>query len=210
VPRDSTETRARLIREAARLFARRGVYQTPLREVNLAAGQRNVSAVNYHFGDREGLLQAILLEHGEALDAERGALLAELGEGASTRDLVGVLLAPLAGRLATPEGRDYLRILPQLTGRFAAWRVPTPLTPPNLRAVLAMLEARPSGVPEAVRRERVVQAIMLMTTAMAERARAVESGRPLALDDEAFLANLADVIVGGLEAPVGPPLARRP
>lgn len=207
MPRDATGTRARLIREAERLFARRGVYQTPLREINAAAGQRNVSAVNYHFGDREGILEAILLKHGEPLDEERGEILARLGEGASTRDLVGALLLPLAGRLATPEGRDYLRILPQLTGRFAAWRVPTQLTPGNLRTTLAMLEARPSGIPEPVRRERVVQAIMLMTTAMAERARAIESGRPLELDDEAFLANLADVIVGVLEAPAGPPLA---
>lgn len=208
MPRDASETRARLIREARRLFARRGVYQTSLREINAAAGQRNVSAVNYHFGDREGLLEAILLEHGEALDAERGAILARLGEGATTRELVMALLVPLARCLATPEGRDYLRILPQLTGRFAAWRVPTRLTPANLRAVLAALEARPPGVPGPVRRERVVQAIMLMTTAMAERARAVESGRAPELDDDAFCANLADVIVGGLEAPAGPPLGR--
>ncbi|MER3452183.1 MAG: hypothetical protein C4344_00295, partial [Acidimicrobiia bacterium] len=149
---------------------------------------------------------AILLEHGEQLDRERGELLDALGPSPATRELVGALLLPLAGCLATPAGRNYLRIVAQLTGRFAAWRVPTRLTPANLRTILGMLESRPADLPEAIRRERVVQVIMLMTTAMAERARAVESRRALELDDDRFLANLADVIVGALEAPAGSPL----
>ena len=65
MPRDATETRNRLRREAERLFARRGVYEATLREITEAAGQRNVSALNYHFGSREGIVQAILEYHGE-------------------------------------------------------------------------------------------------------------------------------------------------
>ena len=68
MPRDATETRNRLRREAERLFARRGVYEATLREITEAAGQRNVSALNYHFGSREGIVQAILEYHGDPLD----------------------------------------------------------------------------------------------------------------------------------------------
>ncbi len=61
MPRDSTATKERLLREAERLFARRGLYQVTVREITEAAEQRNVSALSYHFGSREGLLDAILV-----------------------------------------------------------------------------------------------------------------------------------------------------
>ncbi|HKA04263.1 MAG TPA: TetR family transcriptional regulator [Acidimicrobiales bacterium] len=205
MPRDATDTRERLLREARRLFATRGVLQTTSREIVEAAGQRNVSALTYHFGSREGVLRAILVGFDEVLDAERGELLARIGTDASTRDLVAALLVPYARPLATADGREYLRIVAQLTERFPEWREPT-LTGPYLRRILGILERRPSELRPAIRRERVVSAITLMTAAMAERARLVSEQRRGRLDDDSFLANLADMIVGVLEAPPGPAL----
>ncbi|HZP31265.1 MAG TPA: helix-turn-helix domain-containing protein [Acidimicrobiia bacterium] len=207
MPRDATETRNRLLREAERLFATRGIWRTTTREILDAAGQRNVSALSYHFGSRAGVLREILLRHGDPLDDERGELLARAGGDAGTRELVASLLVPLAGRLATPDGRDYLRIVAQLTEEFPAWRIESDLTPPNLRHILGLLEARPAAVAPEVRRERVVLVIMLMTSAMAERARALDAeaaaaaDAELELDEAAFVANLTDVIVAALEAP---------
>ena len=129
MPRDATETRSRLLREAERLFATRGIYRTTTREILDAAGQRNVSALSYHFGSRAGVLREILVRHGNPLDEERGELVARIGEDGGTRALVAALLIPLAGRLATPEGRDYLRIVAQMTEEFPAWRVETELHP---------------------------------------------------------------------------------
>jgi AcrR family transcriptional regulator len=201
MPRDATETKARLLREAERLFATRGVYQVTVREIVDAAGQRNVSALTYHFGSRERLLDEILIRHGDPTDLERGELLEVVGHGADTRDLVATLVVPYAAHLTTPEGRDYLRIVSQLAPLFSAWREANPGTGPYLREILGILEKRPKHVPAAVRRERVVEMIMLMTVAMAERARAVESGEVVALDEPTFAANLNDVLVGVLEAP---------
>jgi len=115
-----------LLAEARRLFATQGVFQTTSREIVEAAGQRNVSALTYHFGSREGVLRAILLGFDEVLDAERGQLLAGIGEGASTRQLVAALLVPYARPLATVEGREYLRIVAQLTSAS-----PSGATPPS-------------------------------------------------------------------------------
>ena len=204
MPRDATETRERLLAEARRLFATQGVFQTTSREIVEAAGQRNVSALTYHFGSREGVLRAILLGFDEVLDAERGQLLARIGEDASTRDLVAALLVPYARPLATVEGRDYLRIVAQLAERFPEWRDAT-LTGPYLRRILGILERRPKELRPAIRRERVVSAITLMTAAMGERARLLAERRRGRLDDATFLANLADMLVGVLEAPPGPP-----
>jgi AcrR family transcriptional regulator len=202
VPRDSTATKARILREAERLFARRGLYQVTVREITLAAEQRNVSALNYHFGSREGLLDAILARHGDPTDVARGELLAEAGHDGDTRDLVAALVVPYAAQLGTPDGRDYLRIVAQLSARFSTWRDPNPGTGPYLREILDILEQRPQGLPPAVRRERVVALIMLMTVAMAERARATESRRTPELDEATFTTNLTDVLVGVLEAPL--------
>jgi AcrR family transcriptional regulator len=206
VPRASTATKATIIREAERLFARHGVYQVTVREILEAAGQRNVSAINYHFGSREGVLDALLDRHGDPTDIARGELLATVGPDAATRDLVEALVVPYAAHLATPEGRDYLRIVAQLSARFDNWRTPSPGTGPWLRRILGILEGRPTGVAPVIRRERVVQLIMLLTAAMAERARLIETGRVPELDEATFRANLTDVLVGVLEAPLHGPL----
>jgi AcrR family transcriptional regulator len=201
VPRDGTATRALLVREAERLFARRGLYQVTVREIVEAAGQRNVSALSYHFGSREGVIEAILIRHGDPTDIARGELLEKVGRDASTRDLVATLVIPYAAHLDRPEGRDYLRIVAQMTPRFATWRDSAAGTGPRLIEVLDILEQRPQHLSAALRRERVVELIMLMTVALAERARTIESGRALELDNPTFEANLTDVLVGILEAP---------
>jgi AcrR family transcriptional regulator len=206
VPRDSTATKARLLREAERLFARHGVWQVTVREITQAAGQRNVSALNYHFGSREGVLDAILTRHGDPTDEARGVHLASVGRDAPARELMAALVVPYASHLGTPEGRDYLRIVAQLTGQFSTWRDANPGVGPWLVEILGVLEGRPEEVPPALRRERVVEVIMLMTAALSERAKAIESGRSLELDEPTFVANLTDVLVGILEAPVRGPL----
>jgi TetR/AcrR family transcriptional regulator, regulator of cefoperazone and chloramphenicol sensitivity len=207
VPRDAHATKARLLREAERLYARRGLYQVTVREILEAAGQRNVSALTYHFGSREAVLDTILERHGEATDRARGLLHERAGSTASTRDLVAALVVPYAAHLATTEGRDYLRIVAQLSSRFSTWRDPNPGTGPHLVEILSRLEERPAEIPAAVRRERVIAMIMLMTVSLAERARLVESGRrAIELDEALFTANLTDVLCGILEAPLRGPL----
>ena len=207
MPRDATATRAQLLREAERLFARRGLWQVTVREITEAAGQRNVSALHYHFGSRAGICQAILDVHGAPIDAERGEHLAALGPSPTSRELIVALLVPYSAALDTPPGRDYLRIVAQLTHRFASWETDVEGAP-NLVRILRLLRDAQSHLPPAVRASRTVAAIQLLTIAFAERARALESGAPVELDDELFLTDLADVLVGAIEAPVGEPVRR--
>jgi AcrR family transcriptional regulator len=205
MPPDGTDTRARLLDEAERVFAERGVHQATTREITEAAGQRNVSALTYHFGSRHQLLYEILVRQGDPLDVQRGELLDPAFEDRDSRTLIGALVVPYAGCLGTRRGRNYVRIVAQLTDQFPIWRVPDGTRPPNLRRILAILEARVSA-PPAVARERIVATIMLMTTAIAERARMIEHGDMLELDHTTFVDNLADTLVGVLHAPVGPSL----
>ena len=201
MPRDATATRRSLLREAERLFARRGLHQVATREIVQAAGQRNASALNYHFGSRSGVLDAILSLHGDPTDIRRGELLALAGPDGSTRDLVAALVIPYAAHLASEEGRDYLRIVSQLSSRFSLWRQGSPGSGEQLIAILSILEARPLSLSPEIRQERIVALIMLMTVAMSERARILEQGPEMTVDEPAFLSNLTDVLVGILEAP---------
>jgi len=201
LPRDASDTRIRLMAAAQQLFARRGVHQATTREILAASGQRNVSALTYHFGSREQLLWAILERHNAPLEAGRAARLVEPVDATGTRDLVVALVVPYAGCLADPDGRDYLRIVAQLTDLFPLWRTP-PVDAPVLNRVLEILEARAGGA-APVRRQRVVAMMRLMTTAWAERARALEDGDGLEMDASDFTSGLVDMLVAVLEAPVG-------
>lgn len=54
------ETRDKLIRAAEEIFAAQGPDGAQLRDIVRLAGQSNPSAVQYHFGSRAGLLDAVM------------------------------------------------------------------------------------------------------------------------------------------------------
>lgn len=82
----SAYTRARLLEAAARLFAIKGHNKTSLREIT-AEAQANLSAVNYHFGSKEGLVAAVLKQEIASINQERLDLLAELQANAGGHPL---------------------------------------------------------------------------------------------------------------------------
>ncbi|GAB3904821.1 hypothetical protein GCM10027612_73340 [Microbispora bryophytorum subsp. camponoti] len=115
----------RLVDAAERLFAERGIDAVSLREINAAAGQRNSTALQYHFGDRAGLLKAVLAKHRPEIEARRHQLLDEyearcpLPPAQARRTLAAALVRPAAAKLADPDGgRAYLRVMEQLVHRM--------------------------------------------------------------------------------------------
>ena len=68
-------TRQAIISAAERLFADHGIDGVSLREINRSAGQSNTGAVQYHFGDRHGLVLALIAKHRRTTEPRRHALL---------------------------------------------------------------------------------------------------------------------------------------
>jgi AcrR family transcriptional regulator len=199
---ETPTTRERLLDEAERLFARDSIAGVTTRQITEAAQQRNTSAVSYHFGSREGLLLELLARRGGPVDDERGALRSRLGEHPPVTELVRCLVVPYSDLLLQDQGRSYVRIVAQLRGRFAVWRVESDAaTSAHLRAILDEIEARPDA-PGELRRERVIALIMVMTATTAERARRVDDGLELDLDHASFVANLIDMCSALVLAPV--------
>ena len=201
VPRDPEETRARLIRAGERLFAEHGIEVVSLREITRSAGQRNATALQYHFEDRRGLIRAILAKHNLDVEAERHGMLDELEarSGVSVREWVQALVMPAAAKLADRDGgRDYLRIMAELMNR------------PDPRFDRRSLEDIRSSVnrwrklmaplmPELSvnRLHRRFTALRIMHFELARRA---ESSRRR--DDRLFASHLVDLITAILISPV--------
>lgn len=78
----SSSTRDTILDAAENLFAHFGHDNTSMRQITAAAGV-NLSAVNYHFGSKDGLTQAVFKRRLVTLNEERLSLLNELEAQAS-------------------------------------------------------------------------------------------------------------------------------
>src|SRR4051795_1734348 len=196
----SDSTSDKLLRAALHLFARQGL-DVPLREINEVAGQRNASALHYHFGGRPELVQAIIDRY-RLSDEEHAAIEAELRAGPhEIREVVEGLVDRSCAWLTTPDGRDYIRVVFQFVIRLPLRQHLLEGTdPPSLASVRAQAELIHESLPdlpEHLVRERAVASFDLVLLQVAERARIIddEAGRGLLAEDE-WKANLVDMATG--------------
>src|SRR4051812_12600350 len=113
-------TKQQLIAAAETLFAQRGIEGVSLREINGAAGQKNSTALQYHFVDRRGLVRAVLDKHTPDVDRTRHEMLDEYERAGrdDLRELAAALVRPSAAKLADPDGgRAYLQVNAQVPNR---------------------------------------------------------------------------------------------
>ena len=74
----ASQTRDRLLDAAETLFAAEGFGAVTTRAILRAAGQRNESALHYHFGGRQGLIEALHERRMDQLAGHRGAFIEKL------------------------------------------------------------------------------------------------------------------------------------
>jgi AcrR family transcriptional regulator len=105
--------RLALILAAEKMIAVHGVGAVSLRQINEAAGHKNSGATHYHFGSRQGLIQAVLAYRVGVISVRRAAIVEKLqGQptGPDIRDLVTALANPLVDELRPrSEGNYFLR-----------------------------------------------------------------------------------------------------
>ncbi|MBO6636068.1 TetR/AcrR family transcriptional regulator [Parvibaculum sp.] len=200
------DTRARLMEAAERLFGARGLHAVTLKEINAAAGQRNESALHYHFGSKARLVDAILNTRVAAIDRVRVKRVEALVGSGRENDIAEILRAtfePLTGLLDTEEGVRFVR--------FAAQVLNDPDHDLPTVAIRSGFEgiARANGLimaalgdlpPEiAIQRQRLLVEMVLTSLAIWTR-------RSDAMTNDAarafFVSSLFDAMAGALTAPV--------
>ena len=115
--KDTLATRKRIIDTAEALFAERGVESTSLLEIAKVSGQKNRSALQYHFTNKEGLLDAVLDKHAQDISDARTLMLDSLEQRGdySLYELMEALVLPMASQLDNKDGgRAFLKIHSQL------------------------------------------------------------------------------------------------
>lgn len=139
----ASRTRGDLIDAGERLYALRGIEGANLLAIAREAGQANKSAVQYHFGDRKGLIDAILARRVAWLEARRAERLAALGEAADVRALLGAIMLPLTELVDARGRRIYARFLLQFMIQFEPWPgVRHPLWGPHPRTAIDQIYVR--------------------------------------------------------------------
>ena len=114
----SARTRERFIRAALKLYANRSIDAVSLNEVTAAAGQKNRNALQYHFGNKAGLLQAIVDQHSAQVAGLRSRYCSDtaLGSLSAQEAAARALVTPVTQYLEqSPEGIYYVKLLSQLS-----------------------------------------------------------------------------------------------
>ncbi len=207
MPRDGAHTRQRLIDVGRALFSTQGVFATPLKAIVDGSGQRNASALHYHFGSRQGLLDAIIDATNQGIEVRRLALLEHYGEMPSLEELVDAWISPQAELLDDAEGRQFLSIISQLNDLFDEWTDET-MPPTALRTMTAIGDRLIHLADPLVRRERLNRFLELTAEALGSRARLIDRVSRPALSHEAWVTNLAQMCVGALSATAAVPARR--
>jgi AcrR family transcriptional regulator len=167
----SGATRAKLIAVAERLFAEQGVQAVSLNEINKAAEQRHGSACQYHFGNKDGLIQAILDKHVPGIARQRDSLFDEMeAEGGvpPIEQVIAAFARPVAAKLLDPDGgKEFVRLNAQLVAVHTlsmARGGPAPFAAPltdRLNRMLHLALTERSIAPHVASRRLIIASVML-------------------------------------------------
>lgn len=201
-------TREQLLDAAEALFLEEGLENVSLRAIVRRAGQRNQSAMQYHFGRRKGLIEAIIRRRMLQLEHRRSELVNEaLARNAdlSLRDCCGLLVsAPFCLCGERPDFRDMLGLMGSrlLNHDNRLYLLDEHQNSPSFHRIAEILLGHLAELPREILVLRVENAHGMSLLAISRRARHRSSFRgPRA---ELFFNNLVDQVAAALASPVSP------
>ena len=119
--RSADATRLGLILAAEELFGDSGVDAVSLRTICAAAGQKNVSSVQYHFGDKYALLSAVMEYRETQIEPIRKVMLDEArkqGWLGDLRTILRILFEPYAMMFLDDGNIAYIKLISSYTNHI--------------------------------------------------------------------------------------------
>ena len=197
--RQGNATRAKLVKTAEKLFAEQGVDAVSVRSVNAAAGL-GAASVHYHFGSKDELLRAVVLDLGAAVGSAIQAnvdVLAADSVPPTPDALVRAVTAPYLDllRRQRTRGMRWIKIMAQITQAGPADET----IEPKLRAtLLAQVRRAFPNASEDRLEARWAVSIMGFVQGLS-RADEWDRAKLSAAAREAFDEDLVTFVVGGTE-----------
>lgn len=161
-----TGSQVNIILAAETLFAQASIDSVSMREIATKAKQRNHYAVQYHFGTREKLVEAIFRYRMLQMEEQRKRMLekAEQEEQLhSARALLEIIFLPQLAIQDADGNHSYANFLCQFLMRqpfkeFGDFGMPTP---PHLSRAMKLLRIRLGYLPSTVAQRRLVGACLV-------------------------------------------------
>jgi len=177
-------TRTALIEAAERLIAEKGLADVSTREILQEAGQRNQSALQYHFGSKKGLIGATINERTKQLDQERLKMLDAIGDSPSLRQLFEVLILPLGDLMKErAAGANYLNFLSQAITQ-PNWNLMRVLDEFNINGMIRTYQLLNDEMNHLSDEDKIArQSIMFDFTILSVRRWSMESNAHRSLED---------------------------
>lgn len=178
---DGLDSRTRMILVGENLFASDGIDGVSLRRIAAQAGQKNHHAVQYHFGTRDGLVQAIFDFRMEQMDRHRLAMLDAARSKdrlADHRTIADIIFVPQLAVISQYSDFSYASFLSQYLlrnsdaefGRFGG------NSPIGLATVMALLRESLHFLSDGAAQRRLITASFMFLNLLAVYTRDLESG----------------------------------
>jgi AcrR family transcriptional regulator len=206
-----SDTKTRILDGAEQLFAREGFHNTSLRALTSLA-EVNLASVNYHFGSKEALLQAVIERRLLPLNAIREekieavlTLARQNSKPPAAENLLRAFIEPtLEFRNSSPGARDFIYLIgralsePDETIRNCFVGLVLPLFQLLFKG---LSEALPQLAPEILlARLQFIMGSMSHVMCMGSHS-SPPPGLPPSLESKALTDQLLKFVLAGLEAP---------
>jgi AcrR family transcriptional regulator len=205
---DGTATRQHILEIAGEVFAKRGYAHATSKEICERAGT-NVAAVNYHFGGKEALYSAVLIEaHRRLVTVEELAALAE--SKADAREKLAAIIGKILSELSLKNNksawqfrvliREMLSPSPMIDRMVKSEAAPKAMI---LRSVVAQIMQLPPDHPAVVRSliNVIAPCVLLL---IGHRGLAKKVLPDLEMDPETLSQHMLTFALAGLEAVAKP------
>jgi len=205
-------TKLRIVTAAEKLFAIHGVDGVTLQQILKGAGQRNSSAMHYHFGSRDALIEAILMWRVTKIDAHRNQMIDDLlaeGRGNDIRGIVETAVIPFIRPIEDSQQPSYYN-------RFLleVHRSPTVSfddiiagkADRGIRRMNELLLGQLENIPAELRMTRIatLRSMLIFAVADIEAVRARKLKETGSFNFDRAVENLIDMASAAFIAPVSP------